>query len=408
LVKIYYSILIDQTEHNMNFDIERARRETPATQHMIHFNNCGASLQPSPVFDAVLHHLNLEASIGGYEAAEKNRDKIEHFYDAAAQLLNCSRSEVAFAENATRAWDMAFYSFDFQPGDRIVTVMAEYASNYLALLQVAKNTGAVIDVIPNDESGQLDIAALENMIDERVKLIAITHVPTNGGLVNPAAEVGRIAKANNIPYLLDACQSAGQMPLDADKLGVDILAVTGRKFLRGPRGTGLLYVRQSLIETLEPPFLELQNATWVSTDRYEMRNDARRFEAWERNMAGQIGLGVAIDYAMSWELGAIYERIQALANGFRCRLREIDGITVRDLGQEQCGIVSFTSEQKDPEHIVQELSKKSINTSTSGKSSTFLDMDQRQLDFVVRAAIHYYNTDNEIDQFIAALKEILL
>ncbi len=193
----------------MAFDLRRARQETPGCANVLHLNNAGASLMPQAVLDATVEHLQLEASIGGYEAAAQANNALEHAYDAAAALLNCGRDEIAFVENATRAWDMAFYSIPFKPGERILTAMAEYASNYIAYLQIAQKTGVVVEPVPDDEHGQLSLDALRNMLDERVKLIAITHVPTSGGLVNPAAEIGKIAREAGVLYLLDACQSVG-------------------------------------------------------------------------------------------------------------------------------------------------------------------------------------------------------
>jgi cysteine desulfurase/selenocysteine lyase len=390
----------------MNFDLERARRETPGCANAIHFNNAGAALMPEQVVKALVDHIRLEAQVGGYEAAERAREAVDYAYEAAAALIGCAPDEIAFVENATRAWDMAFYSLPLAPGDRILTATAEYASNYIAFLQAARRTGAAVEAVPNDRYGQLSIEALRRMIDERVRLIAITHVPTNGGLVNPAAEVGRVAREAGIPYLLDACQSIGQMPIDVEAIGCDMLSATGRKYLRGPRGTGFLYVRRTLLESLEPPFLDLHAAEWVARDRYEVRSDARRFENWETNYAGKIALGVAIDYARAWGLEAIKQRVTTLAATLRARLREMPGVEVHDLGRERCGIVTFTVEGKEPELIRRTLAARSINVSVSGRSSTLLDMEARGLDDLVRASVHYYNSAEEIERFCETLKRI--
>ncbi|HEY5003055.1 MAG TPA: aminotransferase class V-fold PLP-dependent enzyme, partial [Ktedonobacteraceae bacterium] len=363
----------------MPFDLQRARQDTPGSAHILHFNNAGSSLMPQPVLDATIKHLQLEAQIGGYEAFDKANDAIEHVYDAAAALIGCSRDEIAVLENATRAWDMAFYSLPFQAGDRILTSMTEYASNYIAFLQIARKTGVTIEAIPNDEHGQVSVEALRQMIDEHVKLIAVTHVPTSGGLVNPIAAIGKVAREAGILYLVDACQSVGQMPIDVNTIGCDMLSTTGRKYLRGPRGTGFLYVRRAVLERLEPPFLDMHAATWVARDRYEMRSDARRFENWEANFAGKIGLGVAIDYAMQWGLDTIWRRVKTLAYQLRTQLSPLPGVIVRDRGVIQCGIVTFTVEGLEPEEIKKKLAAQNINVAVSVIESTRLDMEARGL-----------------------------
>jgi selenocysteine lyase/cysteine desulfurase len=387
----------------MPFDLARARTDTPGAAEVLHFNNAGMGLTPTPVLAAVKAHLDLEAQIGGYEAADRAEAAVERVYDAIAALIGAKRDEIAIVENATRAWDMAFYGLRFKPGDRILTAVAEYASNYIAFLQVAKRDGAVVKAVPNDETGQLDVKALERMIDPRVKLIAITHVPTNGGLVNPAEAVGRIAGAAGIPYLLDACQSVGQLPVDVGRIGCDMLSATGRKYLRGPRGTGFLYVKQSFLDRLEPPLLDLHAAKWVAPDKYEIRPDARRFENWEGNVAAKIGLGVAIDYALGWGMEAIWDRVRTLADALRRRLAAIPGVALRDLGRTKCGIVTFTLEGVAPAAIKQALARQRINVTTSSRFSTMLDMTERGLDMVVRASVHYYNSEEEIDRFARAI-----
>lgn len=390
----------------MPVNIHRARADTPGCESVLHFNNAGAALSPARVLDTVIDHLRREAAIGGYEAAAEARDALTETYVSAARLVGGAADEIAFIENATRAWDMAFYGFDWKPGDRILTARSEYVSNYIAYLQVARRYGAEVVPVPDDADGQISIDALVGLIDARTKLIAITHIPTNGGLVNPAAEVGKIARAHGIPFLLDACQSVGQIPVNVDDIGCDMLSATGRKYLRGPRGTGFLWVRRNWIDRLEPPFLDLHAAEWTGPGSYEIRPDARRFENWESFVAGRLGLGAAIDYALALGLPAIRDAIYARAARLRAGLSMISGVIVRDKGREKCGIVSFTMESHKAEAIKQTLSAQHINVTVSGRSSTLLDMTARGLETVVRASVHYYNTDAEVDRFCASIEAL--
>jgi selenocysteine lyase/cysteine desulfurase len=385
-------------------DLERVRADTPGVEHVAHFNNAGSALPPRQVVDAVVEHLQREAEIGGYEAAAERKDRWEHAYDALAQLIGAHRDEIAVIENATRAWDMAFYAFPFQRGDRILTGHAEYASNWIALKQVADRTGASIEVVPDDGTGQIDVAELERLIDERVKLVSLVHVPTQSGLVNPAAEVGRVTRAAGVPLLLDACQSAGQLPLDVDALGCDILSGTGRKFLRGPRGTGFLYVRRELIERLEPPFLDMHAADWQPNGSYRIRDDARRFENWETYYAGKVGLGVAADYALAIGIENAWERIQLLAARLRAELEEIPEVTLLDRGAVLGATVTFTVAGVSADDVKHRLAAERVNVSVMEAASAQLDFGERGIDEAVRASVHYYNSDEEIDLLVDAVR----
>ncbi|WP_343564701.1 aminotransferase class V-fold PLP-dependent enzyme [Kiloniella sp. b19] len=391
----------------MALDLEVIREETRACDRLIHFNNAGSSLMPAPVSDALHEYLDHEEQYGGYETAELLSDRLENFYKASAKLLNCSPDEIAFAENATRAWDMIFYSLPLKAGDRILTCEAEYGSNVIAYLHRAESCGAEIVFIPDDENGAVDLKALEAAIDDSTALITMSHIPTGGGLVNPAAEVGKIAKKHKVPFLLDACQSVGQLPLDVEDIGCDFLTGTGRKYLRGPRGTGLLYIRRDWIDKLNPVLLDQHAATLTSRTAYTLRGDAKRFENWEKNFAGMAALGVAIDYALSLDLNSIRDRIYFLADLLRTRIKQdIPGATLTDLGLEKCGIVTFTVAGHDVDEIKTALRKEQINVSRSQGSGSLISFEARGLKKVVRASVHYYNTEDEIEAFVATLKKL--
>ncbi len=391
----------------MNFDLARARLETPGCEKSLFFDSAGASLMPQVVLDAQIAHLEREAERGGYTAAAEAEEAVERTYRALARLLNCSPREIAFMENATIAWNMAFFAFDFQPGDRILTAEAEYASNYINYLKVAAEKGVEIAVVPSDDSGTLCLTSLQEMIDARVKLIAVTHVPTNGGLVNPAAEIGAIARQAGIPFLLDACQSAGQIDLDVAALGCDLLSGTGRKYLRGPRGSGFLYVRDSILDKITPPWFDLHAAEWTAPGSYVLRPDARRFENWEFNYAAVIGLGVAVDYALAWGLPEIEPRVAGLAASLRRALADLPGLQVHDLGRKRCGITTFSVEGLESQALQQALLQRNIITSTSGPASTRIDATRRHLPEMLRASVHYFNSEDDVAKFVAAVKSLL-
>lgn len=387
-------------------DLAVLRSDTPGTAHRAHFNNAGAALMPKPVVEAVTNYLRRESEIGGYETAAEHYDQLNAVYGSIAELVGAQPDEISIAENATVAWQRAFYAMNFREGDRILTASAEFAANYIAFLQVSKRTGASVEIVPNDASGALDPAALETMIDGRVRLIAITWIPTNGGLINPAEEVGRVARKHGIPLLLDACQAVGQLPVDVHALNCDMLTATGRKYLRAPRGTGFLYIRKPVLEQTEPAMLDLFGATATAEGTYQLRADARRFETWETNYAARMGLGAAVAYALRLGLPSIEARCRELTSRVRSELAELKNVKLRDLGHRRAAIISLTVDGVESAEVMRQLSGKGINVSVSPPSSTPIDAAARRLQPLVRISPHYYNSEEEVQRLIEAMQAI--
>lgn len=388
----------------MSIDVAMARADTPGAAKIIHLNNAGASLPPTPVLDAVIEHLRLEAAIGGYEAANARAEALRAVRGSTARLIGARPSEIALLDSATRAWQLAFYSVDLRPGDRVLTTTSEYPSNAIAFLHRARARGVRVEVVPDDVNGTLDVAALADMLDERVKLVAINHVPTSNGLINPAARVGELTRRHGILYLLDACQSVGQLPIDVAEIGCDLLSATGRKFLRAPRGTGFLYASSTVVERLDPPMLDLDSAVWTGQDSFQVASDARRFESWECAVAARLGLGAASDYALRLGLAAIHDRVRSLAERLRAALGRQPEITLFDRGERRSGIVVFAHQRHPADTLVARLREAGVNTWVTRPSASRFDVAARSVDAAVRASVHYYNTEDEVDTLATLLR----
>jgi selenocysteine lyase/cysteine desulfurase len=383
--------------------IAELRAVTPGCQHRNHLNNAGAGLLSAPTIAAMTHHLQLEAQIGGYEAADEAAGEIADAYRAIGELVGGAAGEIALFDNSTHAWNAAFYSVPLTAGDRILTGRNEYGSNVLAYLQVSHRTGAEVVVVPNDDAGQIDIDALRGLVDERTKLSGLTWVPTAGGLVNPAAEVGRIARAADALFLLDGTQAVGQFPIDVKAIGCDMLTGTGRKFLRGPRGTGFLYAGPRAIDRLEPFVAEIRSARWDGARSFTWADGAQRFETWENSYVNVIGLGAAVRQALDLGLPNIYARSRSLGARLRDGLADTDGVTVHDLGRERCAIVTAKVTGIDSAAVAHALAAQGINVSTTEAEHNQFDSEVRDVHPLVRLSPHYYNTEDEVDRAIEAV-----
>lgn len=383
-------------------DLARLRAETPGIDRVLHFNHAGGSLPPQPVLDAVLAHLQLEAVSGPIEAGIAATPALEEARAEAAALLGATPAEIAFTGSATQGWGLAFAGLPLSPGDRILVGRQEWGGNLTTMQRAATHTGAVIEVIPCDDAGRVSPQALAEMIDDRVKLLSLTWIGANGGLINPAAAIGRVARAAGVPYFVDASQAIGQIPIDVAALGCDVLVAPGRKHLRGPRGTGLLYIRQEFLDRLDPPYHDARTAAWTP-DGPRLQDGALRFEAGDFPMALRLGLGAAIRYARAIGIDAIRIRLDTLAQGLRRRLAAIPGVTVHDLGIERAALVSFAVAGVEPAALRQRLAAEGITIAVNGVAYTPLDTTARDLGDICRAAVSYLHTEAELDRLADAV-----
>ncbi|KAF2405708.1 aminotransferase class V-fold PLP-dependent enzyme [Pseudomonas antarctica] len=387
-------------------DVQQLRDNTPGCQSgIVHFNHAGASLPSQASLDAIIDQLQREARDGPMEAGEHGAILAEKARRAAGQLLNAPTSSIAFASSGSAAWSMAFQALGpWQPGERILVGRHEWGAN-LASMQLAVQAGAQIEVIPCDETGAVCPSALASMIDANVKLIDLTWLPANGGLINPAEAIGAVARRHAIPYFIDAGQAVGQLPVDVQALHCDVLKSAGRKHLRGPRGTALLYVRPTFLQRLNPAQRDVFSAPW-SAEGFDLRNDARRFETSEVSYALLAGLGNALQEVNRLGVERTWERVLRLSERIREALRQIPGVSLHDLGTHHSGLIAFNLAGWDAFELKRRLGLKRINIGANGVAYTPLDMRARDLMSIARISVSPLNTEQDIERLIGALREL--
>ena len=388
--------------------LDEWRHDTPGCAHRLHLNNAGAALMPRAVVEAITGHLALEQEIGGYEAADRAADRIADVYRRVGALVGAPARNIAIVQHATMAFTQAMAAFDFGPGDRIVTSQADYVSHQIFFLALATRRGVEVCHAADGPDGSVDPADVRTLASHpRCRLVSICWMPTNSGLVQDVGAVGEVCQELGVPYFVDACQAVGQRPIDVAALGCDFLAATARKFLRGPRGIGFLYVSdRALAQGLYPSTIDMNGASWSSTGAFELVDSARRFEQWEQPHALVLGLGEAADYAMRVGLDTAAARAAMLAARLRTQLAAVPGWRVLDDRPEASAIVAVQLGTADPTAVVEALRGKGINTSATFRAWARYHMDRQDVDAALRISPHYYNSEDEIDRFIPALYQV--
>jgi selenocysteine lyase/cysteine desulfurase len=390
-------------------DIAALRADTPGCEQVVHFNNAGCGLLAAPVLATMLGHLNLEARIGGYEASAARAEQVRAFYTETAALINCAPGNIAFAGSATHAYATALSSIPFEAGDVILTTRNDFISNQIAFLSLRKRFGVRLVHAPDLPEGGVDVAAMAALMRaHRPRLVSATHIPTNSGLVQPIAEIGAHCRELGLLYLVDACQSVGQFPIDVAEIGCDLLTATCRKFLRGPRGSGFLYVSDRVLrEGYEPLFIDMHGSRWVAPDSYRPVESAARFEEWEFPYATVLGCAAAVRYARQVGVAAIARRTPALADRLRARLGDLAGVRLLDRGRELGALVTFAVEGWQAEPFKAAMDAAGVNSALSFREFAQFDFGDKDVDWCLRLSPHYYNTEDEVDRVAGTVAGLL-
>jgi selenocysteine lyase/cysteine desulfurase len=383
---------------NPAIDTAALRARTPGTGGAHHLNAAGAAIPTEQTVARIVEHLELEARIGGYEAAAQARPLLDAVYDSAAAMLGADPEEIALAESATVAWRRALAALRLRAGDRVVLSHSTYVSCALHLLALERERGILLEVLPCGDDGAVDLGALAGALQRPAKLLVLSHVPTTSGLVEPVERAGALARDAGVTFALDATQSVGQLPVDVRTIGCDIAFTTGRKFLRGPRGTGILYVRAGL--GLEPYAPDVRGADWVGDREWRTSTDARRFETWEAAHALRLGLGNALDEALALGPTAIAAHLVPMAAGLRAALANVPGVAIADPPRSPSAIVTFNVKGTSAGTVAARLGDRRVHVVAVPAGHGRWDLGARGLDEIVRASPHVHNDRSDLEALI--------
>ncbi len=390
-------------------DISQLRHDTPGVERAIHMNNAGAALMPKPVLSAIKEHLDLEAQLGGYEAAAIRKDDIQNFYQLCGRLYNCRPQNIAYTTSATSAYSQALSAIDFAPGDVILTSTNDYASNFIAFINLQKRYRIKIELLENSPSGEVDVLSLARKLEQlKPKILAITHIPTNSGLIQPLQKISDIAAQHEAIFLVDGCQSVGQLPIDLKAIRCDFFSATFRKFLRGPRGAGFLYVSDRILNRgFAPLFPDMFGADWIGLEEISLRTDARRFEEWEKSYALLLGAKAAVEYVLQLDMPKLSQRTLDLAGDLRNSLQSIDGLQLLDRGTNLGALVTFHVPDTSGESLKEALNQEGINCSLAVRTSAYIDFLEKNVEWALRLSPHYYNTKEEVAEVTAKVAKLV-
>jgi selenocysteine lyase/cysteine desulfurase len=392
---------------NPPIDVVFERQRTIGSTLRHHFNAAGAALQTRETVDAVVQHLRLEETEGGYEAAKRNVALSELAYTNAALLLGARPEEIALFDSATTGMRQVLDALRLRAGQKVVVSRSTYVSQALQLLTMQHESAIDLVVLPNAADGALDLDALaRELADTADAVVCIAHIPTSSGVIEPVQAVGRLTSERGALFVLDATQSVGQVEVDVTLIGCDVLVTTGRKFLRGPRGTGIAFISSALLARLIPLAPDVRASSWTAEGEWVVEKTARMLESWEHSVAARVGLGVALGQALERGMAATSTYLGELAAQLRARLARIPGVEVTDPSAALSAIVTFRVTGIADSVVCDYLKERNIHTISIPASHAQWDLGARGMASVVRASVHVYNDAADVDALVAAVDEL--
>lgn len=380
----------------------------PLHGNYVYVNSAAASPPPRQVVDTSIDYLQKTASLGPYLPSfrEEVYQKIEETREKAAKFIGAKTSEMAFVKNGTEGINFIANGLTWNKGDEIILADIEFHSNYTPWLKLRDKKKVHLKIIKTDFSGVIDVNLIEQEISNRTKLITVSHLSNASGALQHIEKICEIAKKRDVLTLINASQTLGLIPINVQELDCDFLTGCGRKWLRGPEGSGILYIRESLVESIEPTIIGWGGTTWdFETNEYYYLSTARRVEAGCPIVPSILGLGAAIDYAQNIGIEEIVTKVEALTRYSFQQLSVIEGIAIygpKNI-ENRLAIIPFNVEGLHPDEITNYLEKNNIIIE-SGTFMANMLLQHYGINKMVRISPHYFNTKVEIDFIVTLIK----
>lgn len=389
-------------------NVLKVREDFPILKDVIYLDSAATSLTPEPVLKAAMdyyYHYRANVGRGVYRTAQLADQKYRDAHKRVARFIGGRKGETAFTKNTTESINAVAYGLKWKKGDRIVATLLEHHSNLLPWMRL-REKGIELSIVKPDESGYLDPSDFEREVDDRTRLVAVSHLSNVLGTIAPVKEISRICRDHGTSLLVDGAQSVPHMAVDVERLGCDFLCFSGHKML-GPTGAGVLWMRDA--DSIEPLLTGGGMVEDVSPDGFERKKGYEGFEAGTPDISAGIGLGAAVDYLERIGIDEIAAHETKLAERLLRGLQELDGVEIYGPKETKgrSGVISFNVAGLLPHEVALMLDQASNTAVRSGLHCCIPLMKHLGLrQGCVRASLYLYNTEDEVERLLATLEEI--